>query len=68
MKKLIEQTELNLNLIKKEVRNEIEKIGTTKASDLTNLRKSYLSDWLHDRFNMSFEKIIKIGKKLFKDE
>jgi len=65
MKKLIEETEVNLNLIKKEVRQEIENIGTTVAGIKTGLKKSYLSDWLHNRFNMSFEKIIKIGKKLF---
>ena len=65
MKKLIHQTELNLNVIENEVRKEIDRIGSTKAAFLTDLKKAYLTDWKRGRINMSYNKIIEIAKNLF---
>jgi hypothetical protein len=67
IEQLIKQTEKNLNTIKKKVVDELKKPGGgVKAAETTGLTKNNFYNFIHGRSNMSWEKILKIAKKILK--
>lgn len=66
MKKIIKQTEKNLNILKEDLQKKIKEKGPAEIGRLTNSNGNSLSDWYHGRIKMAYEKILRLSKEYYK--
>lgn len=56
--------ESNLEMVKEELKKKITKMGVGTFSEKVGILEADVSAWLHEKRKWSYEKIIKLAKKL----